>query len=224
MLEQWRAASGTPISDEAKIQFCVHALGDKFQLADVRLWSEHHKTKHASSIFLEFFFDGAPEDISGEDDAFTKSFETMIEDTLRERRATQFKKKLQARSGGAGLRSRGAASEAGGEGGHRNESDEEWKQYLKGPAPATELTVRSIRESGCMLRFVVCQTSLSVSASEELGQIAFPEHFPINGVAQAVSTSTAPLPRWVYGLLAGTAVFGTIMCVAWWQIMKEVFA
>ena len=59
-----------------------------------------------------------------------------------------------------------------------------------------------------MLRFLVCQTSISISASEALealesasrqvlGQIAFQEHFPIDGIAQEPSKSTKPLPRWV---------------------------
>jgi len=75
-----------------------------------------------------------------------------------------------------------------------------------------------------MLRFLVCQTSLSVSASEVLGQIAFQEHFPIDGVAQEPSKSTKPLPRWVYGLFVCTGGLTTITILAWWQVVRQVTA
>ncbi|CAE7725171.1 unnamed protein product [Symbiodinium sp. CCMP2592] len=78
-----------------------------------------------------------------------------------------------------------------------------------------------------MLRFLVCQTSLSVSASEVLGQIAFQEHFPIDGVAQAELASTlvdlgyglnvGNACQQVYGLGACTAMMTIIGLTAWYQ-------
>jgi hypothetical protein len=222
VLEQWRAASGCPISDEAKTLFCVHALGDSFQLGDVRLWYDQHPGRATSSIFLEFFFDGAPDDIKEDAGLFIKAFETMIEDTLRERRVAEFRKRAKARRRVVGrVKSKDSDDEAC-EGGRSPEDsgDEEWRKYLQSMPATTELSVKSIREAGCTLRFLVCQTSLSVSAAEELGQIAFPEHFPINGVAQVVAPGTQPLPRWFYFLAVGSALVSTVAIFAWWQIIK----
>jgi len=232
VLEQWRAASGSPISDEAKTQFCVHALGDSFQLADVRLWCDQHASKSkTSSIFLEFFFDGAPDDIKEDANLFITAFETMIEDTLRERRVTEFRRRARARRRGGGTRARSAAAVEedfdGGEGGGFKddimcEADDDWRRYLQSTAPATDLSVKSIREAGCTLRFLVCQTSLSISAAEELGQMALPEHFPIDGIAQVIPVSDKPPPRWFYALACTSCAMSLIALCAWWQVVKGV--
>ncbi|OLQ14377.1 hypothetical protein AK812_SmicGene1544 [Symbiodinium microadriaticum] len=144
-------------------------------------------------------------------EVFKKAFETMIEQQLQEVRLTEFRQRLAARKRGKQEVSEGGAD------------DDQWQSYLKRPVPATELSIRSIREAGCMLRFLVCQTSLSVSASEVLGQIAFQEHFPIDGVAQEPSKSTKPMPRWVYGLGACTAMMTVIGLTAWYQVMMVAF-
>uniref|UniRef100_A0A7S1F7N8 Uncharacterized protein n=1 Tax=Noctiluca scintillans TaxID=2966 RepID=A0A7S1F7N8_NOCSC len=231
VLEQWRAASGCSISDEAKTLFCVHALGDSFQLGDVRLWYDQHAGKQSSTIFLEFFFDGAPDDIKEDAGLFTKVFETMIEDTLRERRVTEFRRRARARRRGGGTRARSAAAVEedfdGGEGGgfqddSMSEADDDWRRYLQSTAPATDLSVKSIREAGCTLRFLVCQTSLSISAAEELGQMALPEHFPIDGIAQVIPVSDKPPPRWFYALACTSCAMSLIALCAWWQVVKGV--
>eukprot|EP00434_Breviolum_minutum_P037660 symbB.v1.2.033402.t1/scaffold4144.1/size43914/4 len=139
---------------------------------------------------------------------FKKAFETMIEQQLQEQRLTQFRQKLAAR------RRKGQDSSETG--------DQEWHSYLKRPVPATELSIRSIREAGCMLRFLVCQTSISIGAGEVLGQIAFQEHFPIDGVAQEPSKSTKPMPRWVYGLGACTAFMTVVTITAWYQVVRQI--
>eukprot|EP00440_Ansanella_granifera_P053258 gb/GFBE01057736.1/.p1 GENE.gb/GFBE01057736.1/~~gb/GFBE01057736.1/.p1 ORF type:complete len:275 (+),score=79.53 gb/GFBE01057736.1/:1-825(+) len=217
VLAQWRASSGCPISDEAKAQFCIQCLGNTFNLADVRLWQLHHTASKEgqSTIYLEFFFDGSPEEIKDQEEVFKKAFETMIETQLQEQRVNEFRKKLATRR--RGNRGGGGGEDAG-EGG----DDDDWRSYLKKPVPATELSIRSLREAGCMLRFLVCQTSLSVSASEVLGQIAFQEHFPIDGVAQEPSKSTKPMPRWVYGLGACTVGMTLITITAWYQVVRQV--
>eukprot|EP00438_Fugacium_kawagutii_P032402 Skav234905 [mRNA] locus=scaffold840:771493:775069:+ [translate_table: standard] len=204
---QWRAASGCPISDEAKTQFCIQCLGKTFNLADVRLW-QHAPGKGNASIYLEFFFDGSPDEIRDQEEVFKKAFESMIETQLQEQRLTQFRQKLAAR------RRKGQEGEG--------EGDQEWQSYLKRPVPATELSIRSIREAGCMLRFLVCQTSISTGAAEVLGQIAFQEHFPIDGVAQEPSKSMKPMPRWVYGLGACTAFMTVVTITAWYQVVRQI--
>lgn len=209
VLAQWRAACGCPISDEAKTQFCIQCLGKTFNLADVRLWQHRTPGKgDQAAVYLEFFFDGSPDEIRDQEEVFKKAFESMIETQLQEQRLTQFRQKLAAR------RRKGQDSGDGG--------DQEWQSYLKRPVPATELSIRSIREAGCMLRFLVCQTSISIGASEVLGQIAFQEHFPIDGVAQEPSKSTKPMPRWVYGLGACTAFMTVVTITAWYQVVRQI--
>lgn len=227
---QWRAAFGSPVSDEAKAQFTIWAVGKQFTLSDIRLWQQQHRQSatadanvtQRNTLFLEFFFDGSPSEVAGHETEFTEAFERMIEQQLQERRLTEFRQRLTARRRG-GRRSGGA--EPDGEGGADAgiEGDQDWKEYLKRPVPATELSIRSMREAGCMLRFLVCQTSLSISASELLGQIAFQEHFPIDGVQQEMPLSTKSLPRWIYGLIPCAGALLALMLLAWWQAMKQAY-
>eukprot|EP00434_Breviolum_minutum_P037658 symbB.v1.2.033400.t2/scaffold4144.1/size43914/2 len=70
VLAQWRAACGCPISDEAKTQFRIECLGRTFNLADVRLWQNHVPGKGSqASIYLEFFFDGSPDELEDQEEA-----------------------------------------------------------------------------------------------------------------------------------------------------------
>jgi hypothetical protein len=225
VLEQWRASMGCPVSDEAKVQFQVQALNNApHALADVRLWLDHHdpktsrKVKDTGTIYLEFFFDGSKAEYKDDEEAFTRAFETMIERQLQERRLTEFRKKLQTRRRGAAARQADDCGEGGEDAAPQD--DKEWKEYLHRPIPATKLTVESIRESGCMLTFLVVQTSLSISAGEVLGQTAFQEHFPIDGQFQDRPKSDKPMPRWAYGLMCCTATMTTVTVFAWWQIVK----
>lgn len=191
----------------------------------MRLWQQHHPQgkdgTERGKIFLEFFFDGSQSELAGNEEAFTKAFENMIEQQLQERRVVEFRKRLAARRRGRG------GGEA--EGSSREDTagadpvtDEDWQKYLHKPVPATDFSIRSFREAGCMLTFLVCQTTLSVSASEVLGQIAFQEHFPIDGRPQEPSKSTKPLPRWVYTMAGFTTAFTALTVVAWWQVIRQV--
>lgn len=236
ILEQWRAAFGCPVSDEAKAQFAISAAGRTFNLSDVRLWTQQHPQNPAAKgsmnkgkIHLEFFFDGSHSELAGtNEEAFTKAFENMIEQQLQERRVVEFRKKLAARrrvkGGSSGAEATGdSATEPsafdGGDPDYINDSD--WQNYLQRPIPAADFSMRSFREAGCMITFLVCQTSLSIGASEVLGQIAFQEHFPIDGKQQDPSASTKPLPRWVYGVAGCTAVLATLTLGAWYQAVRQ---
>lgn len=221
IFRQWQAARGCPISDEAKSLFCVQALGQTYTLSDVRLWGNNKKAD--GLIYLEFFFDGSPEEFVGREDEFKKAFETMVENQLQEVRRSEFKKKLTARRRGVGRKQAEGNDEAAGEDGgsfYYDGNDPDWKNFLKTPVPETNLSMRSMREAGCMLRFLVCQTSISVSAAEVLGQITFQEHFPVDGVIQE-SKSTKPLPRWVYGLGCCTMTFTVLSVVAWTKVVSS---
>lgn len=219
ILAQWQAAFGSPVSDEAKAQFRIAAFGMTFDLSDVRIWKQQ-SAANKSTIYLEFFFDGSESELEGNRDVFEKAFEDMIEAQLQDRRVVEFRKKLTARQ------RRGKA--AGGESGGFDEPDADylddgdWKQYLQKPVPASDFSLRSFREAGCCLTFLVCQTSLSIGASEVLGQIAFQEHFPIDGRAQDPSKSEKPLPRWVYYSGAATCVLTTLAFGAWWQVVRQI--
>lgn len=229
VLAQWRAAFGCPVSDEAKVQFTIYAVGKTFTLSDVRLWQVHHPqgaSKDANAvekgtIYLEFFFDGMQCEVQGQEEVFTKAFESMVEQQLQERRLCDFRQKLTARRRGKGVASSGEGCETSAEGG-ASVSDEDWQSYLRRPVPATELSLRSMREAGCMLRFLVCQTSLSISASEALGQIAFQEHFPIDGVEQEIPRCDKPMPKWFYGMMVLAVAMTLLFLLAWWQILKKV--
>jgi hypothetical protein len=219
VMRQWQAAHGCPISDEAKAQICVHALGRTYTLADVRLWQNQpwQIQKGDVTVCLEFFFDGSPDEFAGKEDEFKKAFETMVEGQLQEVRRAEFRKKLTARKRG-GRKADGEDGLEGG-GGLYDIDDSEWRKYLKSPLPATNLCIRSMREAGCMLRFLVCQTSISTSAAEVLGQIAFQEHFPVDGVIQE-SKSTKPLPKWVYAVGCCTMTFTVVSLMAWAKVVQ----
>lgn len=226
VLHQWRAAYGCPISDEAKAQFCISACGKTFTLADCRLWKDSHnsgKERSSGSIHLEFFFDGSTDEIAGQEDIWTAAFEQMLESQLQEVRVTEFRKRLASarRRPGRGTTSAEDGVEGGSDRGAVD--DDEWRSYLKNmkPVPQTDLAVRSIREAGCMLRFLVVQTSISAQAAEVLGQIAFQEHFPIDGVDQDPSKSSVPLPRWVYMTLIFLAFCMVLTVLAWGQVVKQ---
>lgn len=227
ILEQWRVASGTPVSDEAKEQFQVQTSERSHKLADCRLWMEHHSkgsktVEEQGVVFLEFFFDGSPAEYSDKSEQFIKAFENMIEQQLQERRVMEFRQKLatRRRNGRKDANNRGAVEDAEGGGDSAIGEDSEWRDYLRKPVPATNLSVRSIREAGCMLMFLVAQTSLSVSASEVLGQICFPEHFPVDGKPQEIAESKKPLPRWAWVMGVITAIFTVITLWAWWLVFK----
>jgi len=229
VLEQWRACEGSPVSDESKVQFQVHALENVHRLADVRLWTEHHeksskRVQDTGVIFLEFFFDGSPQDYADDQDVFTRAFEQMIERQLQERRIFEFRQKFAARRRGGQSSRRDASAEDASEGGADAAIDDDgaWKDYLQKPVPATNLSVRSLREAGCCLSFLVCQTSLSISACEVLGQITFQEHFPIDGIQQEEEKTVKPVPKWVNVMYAFAAVLTLITLFAWWQVMRTV--
>jgi hypothetical protein len=224
VITQWRSAFGSPLSDEAKAQFGIDCLGHRFDLGDVRLWLDMHpqragKEQKTNEVYLEFFFDGMLAEIEEDPPAFERAFAQMVESQLQERRRTQFREKLQARQRRkSALKDSDSVAEDGGAVCSKDDSD--WKTYLKKPVEPTQISVRSMREAGCMIRFLVCQTSLSVSASEELGQIAFQEYFPIDGVEQEESKSTKPLPTWVYWMGLVTVICCIMTIFVYLQIAK----
>ncbi|CAE8725881.1 unnamed protein product, partial [Polarella glacialis] len=99
VLAQWKSSSGSPISDEAKAQFRITCLGKTFNLADVRLWQSHYAQGKDGKgiIFLEFFFDGSPDELGEQQEAFTQAFENMVEQQLQEQRVAEFRKRLATR-------------------------------------------------------------------------------------------------------------------------------
>jgi len=185
------------------------------------------KELNTKLVYLEFFFDGQLAEISEDPAVFERAFENMIDSQLQARRMTEFRKKLGTRKRTGGMHKSTEAgvedAEGGGSASSCLEDDGEWRSYLQKPVQPTELTIRAMREAGCMIRFLVCQSSLSVSASEELGQIAFQEHFPVDGKEQEIIVSTKPLPRWVYYVGAFAAVFTLLTLYIFVHVFKDVF-
>merc|ERR1712137_1500126 len=145
------------------------------------------------TVFLEFFFDGGVEDLgeNGEQ-IFINALEAMIKHELQESRVEEFRRRLATR------RRQADHSLEDFEASDKITEDGGWQKFLKTPMPATELSVRALRDAGCMIRFIVAQTSISISAAEVMGQACFHEYFPIDGVPQMAPESTMPLPKWVH--------------------------
>merc|ERR1740117_785890 len=94
VLTQWRTSFGCPVSDEAKATFGIECLGHRFDLADVRLWIEKHQQRKGKElntdlVHLEFFFDGMLSEIQEDPAVFEKTFQTMIENQLQEKRVSE---------------------------------------------------------------------------------------------------------------------------------------
>lgn len=228
--------------------------GHKFVLADVRLWKEAERQQPGAkggesdgSISLEFFFDGELGDIPDEA-SFTRSFDEIIELQLQERRMLTFREKFarrqtQMRSRKKGQALGGTTASAGGGGSELledpetartsketladSDEEQEWQNYLKSKVPETRLAVRAFRESGCMLRFVCVQTSLSVGASDVLGQVCFPEYFPVDGRPQTLVEDLKAFDfflTWHWALfMVFFVLFGVAALYAWYKTISEAF-
>jgi len=200
--KRWDHAFGCPISHAAKKQFTL-AVGEKhYVLADVRLVRGRIEEDPAS-LPLEFFFDGT---IDGLDlEAFNKAFEQKVEEQLQERRIHVFRKKLAENK----ARRRGHDEEGGGFGG-ADPDDDNWKAYLGQKVDPTQFQIApgTLREAGCMICFVAIQATLSCSACQTLGEVAFPEHFLVAAEAEEAMAeeNKMPMPRWVYAMGALVAV------------------
>eukprot|EP00746_Dinoflagellata_sp_MGD_P002045 gnl/MRDRNA2_/MRDRNA2_103947_c0_seq1.p1 gnl/MRDRNA2_/MRDRNA2_103947_c0~~gnl/MRDRNA2_/MRDRNA2_103947_c0_seq1.p1 ORF type:complete len:295 (+),score=59.95 gnl/MRDRNA2_/MRDRNA2_103947_c0_seq1:92-976(+) len=224
VLAQWKAACGSPISDEAKTQFAVTVKGRQFLIGDIRLWSHQNQNiTNRSSIHLEFFYDGSQSDLgdSGAEE-FSQAFEAMVEEQLRERRVAEFRRKLQATNRRRAPRKAEDSDALEGGGNSEGMGEDEWKLYLKQPIPSADVAVRSYRDAGCMISFLVVQTSISISAAEGLGQVAFPEHFPIDGKIQDVPESTMQRPRWMASLVLCTIIMVICTLFAWYQVAMQI--
>jgi hypothetical protein len=222
VLAQWKAACGSPISDEAKTQFSVTVKGRNFLIGDIRLWSHQNQNiTNRSSVHLEFFYDGSQSDLGDNGvEEFSQAFESMVEEQLRERRVAEFRRKLQATNRRRAAPKDSDALEGGGT--CEGTGEDDWKSYLKQPIPSADVAVRSYRDAGCMISFLVVQTSISISAAEGLGQVAFPEHFPVDGKHQDVPESTLPRPRWMNGMVFCTILMVICTLVAWYQVAMQI--
>jgi len=221
VLAQWKAASGSPISDEAKTQFSVTCKGRNFIVGDIRIWrAQNQNITSKNSLHLEFFYDGCTSDLGDNGvEEFSRAFETMVEEQLRERRVSEFRRKLAATKRRRGTRE--TQDSEGLEGGGDCNGEDDWKAYLNQPIPSADVAVRSYRDAGCCISFLVVQTSISISAAEGLGQVAFPEHFPVDGKAQDIPESTMQKPRWTLGLAICTILMLLCTVFAWYQVAVQ---
>mmetsp|Transcript_26893 Transcript_26893/g.59510 ORF Transcript_26893/g.59510 Transcript_26893/m.59510 type:complete len:256 (+) Transcript_26893:47-814(+) len=214
---QWYSAAGCPISDEAKLGLGVDMPdGFKFVIADVRVWRGCTNRKEGD-IALEFFFDGTLHELAehGGESTFVDKFAEVLERTLQERRIRTFREKVELRRGKPKKVDDEEASLIGAPSEQDVMTDTEWKSYLTQKIPDTGLGVHSFREAGCVLMFVVANVTVSDAAAETLGQLCFPEYFPIDGREQKVVYPDLPWPRWMKGMLATTIFLLVLVLFAW---------
>merc|ERR1712224_785619 len=88
--------------------------------------------------------------------------------------------------------------------------------------PSADVAVRSYRDAGCMISFLVVQTSISISAAEALGQVAFPEHFPVDGKLQDVPDSGMQRPWWMNSMVLCTVIMVVCPLFAWYQVAMQI--
>eukprot|EP00746_Dinoflagellata_sp_MGD_P121956 gnl/MRDRNA2_/MRDRNA2_56978_c0_seq1.p1 gnl/MRDRNA2_/MRDRNA2_56978_c0~~gnl/MRDRNA2_/MRDRNA2_56978_c0_seq1.p1 ORF type:complete len:229 (-),score=38.65 gnl/MRDRNA2_/MRDRNA2_56978_c0_seq1:156-842(-) len=153
VLAQWRSSFGCDISSAAKELLSMNCTGRSFELGDIRLWEARHEKateELCGKVYLEFFFDESNLH-HGEagSDAFSSAFETALEEGIQ-----------------AYWRSM------------RYDVDNEKASLNDDSDPAMLLTgVSSIsyRHAGCMMSWIVVQSSMSVFAAEALWNLAFPQ-------------------------------------------------
>jgi len=208
---QWENANGCPISDESKVSFDIHHTHKgkpcTYHIGDVRIWRRDRiQDTPSESIALEFFFDG-PE--LQDEATFMRSFESKLEIVLKEKRMKNKTSKEQLT-----VNKRNVAKTVGDPFDDAMEMRE--VSLVEEEFPDTKLKVEAFREAGCMLHFVVVQTTVNIHASETLGQMVFPEHFPVDGLVYVepyVSWNQMPRWYWILVFLLGVTIFFTL--AAW---------
>lgn len=210
---QWQTSNGCPISDEAKTAFIInHVHQEKptqYNLADIRIWSR--PIGSPDTIALELFFDGPS---LQEERRFIQMFEAKLEAVLKEKRMRNMREKQ-------GLKRRLAPVTEDGE---SDSAIELTTTFVDSDFPDTQLKVESFREAGCMLNFIVVQTTVSLGASETLGQLVFPEHFPVEGLGQYVEKAVPwkDMPWWYWFLVLLLVITVGSTLVAWGQALTQV--
>merc|ERR1719213_267273 len=216
--KRWEHTFGAHLMVEAKKRFTVTAGSKQYVLADIRLVrAEVSSDPDRSSLPLEFFFDG-PSQLSDVNFAlFNQAFEAKVEEQLQERRLQIFRKNLAIRQR-KGRKVVGEDAE-GGDFEGADADDDSWKAYLSQRVDKTNLKIQGCREAGCMLTFIAVRASLSVSACQTLGEVAFPEYFAsAEEAADAIEEEDKePLPRWVWFMVL---LFIIMFCAASVAVMQ----
>jgi hypothetical protein len=191
-MKRWESTFGAPIAFAAKKQFTIVVNDIKFSLADIRLVKQlADKDPNRGSLPLEFFFDGTCNEENLP--AFNAAFEQKVEEQLQERRMVTFRKKLAARQRGTSA----TAEEC------EALTDDDWQGYLAQKVDPTNLQIQQNREAGCMIIFTAIRASLSISACDTCGELAFPEYFcsAVEADEMLKEEKNMPLPRWVYFMM-----------------------
>jgi len=216
--KRWEHSLGAHLMVDAKKRFTVTAGSKQYVLADIRLVrADVSSDPDRSSLPMEFFFDGPSQLSDVNFELFNKAFEAKVEEQLQERRLQIFRRNLATRQR-KGRKVVGEDAE-GGDFEGADADDESWKAYLSQRVDKTNLEIQGCREAGCMLTFIAIRATLSVSACQTLGEVAFPEYFatPEEAAEAAAEEDKEPLPRWVWFMVL---LFIIMFCAASVAVMQ----
>ena len=164
-------------------------------MADIRFLTL--PKKGASSISLEFFFDGDTKELDGQ--LGRKEFLDALQVTVTQGVFEYFRRKIR-RSIGSGDQLSSL-------------------KYAQLPddhiSPVGATLDDAFRDAGCMLSFIAVRVSLTPECAEALGGIAFPDYF---GMREA-SANDPPVPKWLIGMGATAVVMGIATIYAWARIL-----
>jgi hypothetical protein len=102
------------------------------------------------------------------------------------------------------------------------ENDTSFSEFKSVSLPDTSLEPlrgdldASFRDAGCMLRFIAVKVYLTMDCAKAVGCVIFPGVF-IPGHQD--NSKNDPIPRWILGLGATTAVMAVATVYAWAQIL-----
>ncbi|CAE7657506.1 unnamed protein product [Symbiodinium sp. CCMP2456] len=155
-------ARGHPLLDATRHSLAVSLSGGVLELVDVALW----EASDEDSVPLEFLFTGVPSDV--DEEKLALALTEKLQERLQEERRAEFRSQLKKRQESS-LRRRKAGPEEGGDG-----AEEQWRSYLRKPAPEVKLKVQSVFDAGTRVRKVLgCRVLVSPEAADDLGKICF---------------------------------------------------
>mmetsp|Transcript_9960 Transcript_9960/g.24052 ORF Transcript_9960/g.24052 Transcript_9960/m.24052 type:complete len:228 (-) Transcript_9960:225-908(-) len=159
---QWAKARGHPLLDATRHSLAVSLNGGVLELVDVALWEGSDR----DSVPLEFLFTGVPSDV--DEGKLASALTEKLQERLQEERRAEFRSQLKKRQESS-LRRRKAGPDEGGDG-----AEEQWRSYLRKPAPEVKLKVQSVFDAGTRVRKVLgCRVLVSPEAASDLGKLCF---------------------------------------------------
>ena len=181
---------GQAISIRSKEKFQVSHNGRDFPFADVRVLSPSASAE--GLVNLEFFFDGEIKDLSSEQE-FIEAVISHVSNLYTTALRAQLTEAIE----------------------HRNKKFID--EIKTAQVTITEFKPNTIRDAGCMLRFVAVRLALEPRIAAFVGKEVFPEDFG----GEADLEDDRPLPRWFSVLILACLVAFVAVVFAWGQILKK---